>query len=45
MTDYIIIGAILIGLVFSIRNIINKKKQGGCPGCGGCDKARIKEYK
>lgn len=45
MIDYIIIGVILLAVVFSIRNIIKKRKQGGCAGCSGCAKAKVKEYK
>lgn len=36
MIDYIIIGVIIICLFFSIKHIMKSKKQGNCPGCGGC---------
>lgn len=45
MIDYIVIGIIIIGIGLSIRNIINKGKEGGCASCSGCSKGKVKVYK
>ena len=34
--DIIILAAVAAGLFFAVRNMVRRKKKGGCIGCSGC---------